>query len=76
MTEKNREFEGASDEVVDLLLTVVVDELKDESAHSIEPYDVYLKRMRLQLYKDYETFLTRFKNGHQALIDELRGHHG
>lgn len=60
------------DNAVDELLTLVVDDLKDEAQHKIEPYEVYLMKLRLQLYKDFETFLVRFKEGHQALLDELK----
>ena len=63
--------EQAQDEVIETLLTLIVDDLKDESQQQLEPYELYLNRVRMQLYHDYKAFVTRFKAGHQALIDEL-----
>lgn len=71
MVEKKTKME-LLDPAVETLLSLIVEDLKEHHNHQLEPYEVYVDRLKLELYGDYRTFLNRFKRGHQALLDELK----
>ncbi len=79
MNEKNVGSEGvelsdddkAIDEAAEILVEAVVETLVEECMHEVEPFEHYVNRVRLSLFKEVKDYSDRLIQGHLSLLKEL-----
>lgn len=57
--------------VVDELAEAVVEDLHDNHADTLEPFEQYAHKVRGKIHSDFDAFRSRFVKGYQALIEEI-----
>lgn len=78
---KNREHTGLNilsdddrilDESAETIVEALLENLEKECLFEIEPYELYVKMVRVHLLNDLENYAQRLVKGHLAILKEIK----
>lgn len=69
MNEKGSKEESFNE--VDSLANAIVENLKEEYESDRDSFDLYTKKIHMNLHQNIEKFRDRFQKGYQVLLNEL-----
>lgn len=72
MRRPKRKQQQASEQAIDDLADLVVENLQSSYRSDLEPFEAYAARVRSRVYDDVTLFRQRFHHGYQVLMEEIK----
>ena len=56
----------------DTIIEVFVEQSKEEMAETLDPFDFYIDKIKMNLYADVPRFRKRFITGYHVLLEQVK----